>query len=537
MVPCRIEIYKKIDKENQFSGYESSPYVFTRLIESVKIDRRLSSNVATADVDIFYAGFNEELILYQYGGSGDKIPIIDNFNRIKIIIDNKIQFWGIIINYSIDDEKNVINISCQDMFYHLNRLVDCRVPYIEYKDINVFDMLAHLAWRAGIEETKVKAQRGENYHIDEIKIKYDTQVSDVFADATATSNTRCRCDKEGKLVIEDMYHTYETSDVPKKINYDYDYSYKVRISSSQARRGGDTLYNRLLVRFNSKTYNVYDNKILFNYMCGENKFKEIQTTLGDTQEKRFRLANRTFRNDTREITTLTLDTTEGNPDLDLGQALRVNLDNRIGHYMVVGISTSYSASGYFDTIDIEGLLPTNSIYCELGDGNYDDLEEESNSETSNYAAVKADKPSTEIMIKSSKANKMGKFTVGSGSITITIKCEFDNANSGVSIMSPTGEVIGLESNPLVLNDTAKLTKAHGDMAISGIGTCSEMDFTTYPSMIQTVTIKNPIAGTWLIRGVGTPTETVGCIITCSIDWTLLNKDALVMDYSTAGGDS
>jgi hypothetical protein len=538
MVPCKVEIYKKIDKDNVFTGYETSPTVFTRLVQSVKIDRRLSTNVATANVDIFYAGYNEELILFQYGGWGDKIPLLDNFNRIKIYIDNKIQFCGIIINYNIDDEKAVVNISCQDMFYQLNRAVDCRVPYIQYQNIYVFDMLKDLAAKAGIATTLITTVRGENYHIDDIKIKYDTQISDVFSDAAATSNTRNRCLKTGELAIEDMYHTYEYSDVPNNTNYEFEYTYTKRINSSAARRGGETLYNRLLVRFNDKTYNVYDNPTLFNYMCAQNKFKEVQTTLGDTQEKRFRLANRTFRNDTREITTLTLDAVDGNPDLDLGMALRVNLDNRIGHYMVVGISTSYSADGYFDNVDIEGLLPTNYISCELGKGNYDDNGEDSSSKSQHYVTVKANVPSTAVMIKSSKANKMGKFLVNSTGTTITIKCEFDNSNAGVSIMDPSGVVIGLESNPAVTNDTAKLTKAHGNMSITGLGTCSEIDFTIYPGLTQIVTIKNPIHGTWLIRGVGTPTETVGCVITCSVDWTLLNEDAEVMDYtSTSGGAS
>lgn len=45
------------------------------------------------------------------------------------------------------------------------------------------------------------------------------------------------------------------------------------------------LYNRLLVRFDGKNYNVYDAPVLFNYMCAENRFKEVETALGDTQEK------------------------------------------------------------------------------------------------------------------------------------------------------------------------------------------------------------------------------------------------------------
>ncbi|MBC2579999.1 hypothetical protein [Clostridium sp. DJ247] len=535
MIPCKVEIYKKIDENNIFTGYESTPYTFTRLIESVNIDRRLSSNVATANIDMFYSGFNEDLVLYQYGGWGDKIPILDNFNKIKIYIDNKVQFYGVIINYSIDDEKAVVHLSCQDMFYHLNRLVDCRVPYIEYSNILVYDLLTDLAAKAGIPTTTVMTERGENYLVNNIKIKYDTQVSDVFADATATSNTRVRCLKTGELAIEDIYHTYEYSDVSSNINYDFEYTYTKKIAFSEAKRGGDTLYNRLLVRFDDKTYNVYDNPTLFNYMCAENKFKEIQTTLGDTQEKRFRLANRAFRNDTRETTTLILNSVEGNPNLDLGQALRVNLDSRIGHYMVVGISTSYSAEGYFDTIDIEGLLPTNYISCEISTGNYENTDESSGT-NEHFVDIEAG-ISKNIIINKSRANKMAKFNTTAGMSQVVITCTFDNSNASASLVAPSGYIIGLESNPSATDGTQLLTSPHGTINLTNVTVkdlmATQISFTDYPGLTQIIKIDNPMKGTWVIRGVGVPTEDVGCTITANIKWTMLNEDADVKSYTTS----
>lgn len=527
IVPCRIEIYKKICINSIFTAYETMPYVLHRLVQSVRIDRRLSSNVATANIDIFYAGFNPELILYQYGGWGDDIPIIDNFNRVKIYIDRKIQFYGVIYNYSIDDENAVVHVTCQDMFYHLNRLVDCRIPYLEYKDIYVFDMMKDLATKAGMTTIQTLCERGENYVVSDLKIKYDTQVSDVFSDATATSNTRIRCLKNGDLAIEDMYHTYEVSDVPNNINYEWDYSYIKKINSSDARRGADMLYNRLLVRFDGKNYNVYDAPVLFNYMCAENRFKEVETALGDTQEKRYRMANRTFRNDTRDMTTLTTDAVKGNPDLDLGHALRINLNNRVGHYMVTGISTAYSAEGYFDTIDIEGLLPTDFAYAVLGTGNYDD--DTDSDATERDSIVKANTEGKGIRISRDKSNKMGKFNALGTESSITISVTFDNSNAGLSILDPSGVIMGLEGNPNT--NGSSLTKAHGTTTVTGLTTCSSMVFSTYPGLTQSVTIFKPIKGTWLIRGVGVPTEVVGATIICSIDWVMLDEDADVATYS------
>lgn len=173
------------------------------------------------------------------------------------------------------------------------------------------------------------------------------------------------------------------------------------------------------------------------------------------------MANRTFRNDTRDMTTLTTDAVKGNPDLDLGHALRINLNNRVGHYMVTGISTAYSAEGYFDTIDIEGLLPTDFAYAVLGTGNYDD--DTDSDATERDSIVKANTEGKGIRISRDKSNKMGKFNALGTESSITISVTFDNSNAGLSILDPSGVIMGLEGNPNT--NGSSLTKAHGTTTV------------------------------------------------------------------------
>ena len=136
----RVEIYKKNTGEKT---------EFKRTVLSLSIDRRLNMQTATANV-VIDNGNNVDLFNFA---SGD--GIIDNYNPIKIYIDNKIQFTGIIKSYNVNENNKTIEISCSDINTKILKAIDDGNPYVIYNNIKATDMIKDLVSWAGIENFKI----------------------------------------------------------------------------------------------------------------------------------------------------------------------------------------------------------------------------------------------------------------------------------------------------------------------------------------------------------------------------------------------
>ncbi|WP_315114562.1 hypothetical protein [uncultured Clostridium sp.] len=351
----RVEIYKKNTGEKT---------EFKRTVLSLSIDRRLSMQTATANVAI---DNGNNIDLFNFGSSGG---IIDNYNTVKIYIDNKIQFTGIIKNYSINEDNKTIEISCSDMNVKLLKAIDDGQPYIIYKNIKASNMIIDLAHRAGIDDVVIDIDATKDYIVKNLKIQYDTQISDVIDEALATLEARARILKDGTFKVEKLYPSYKASDVENNINYNWYYDNFIKISSASGKRNTETLYNRVLVRYDVKNYTIFEEPKMIEYLGGEKRFKEVDSPLSDTLDKRQIVANRFLLDSWRENTNLDVVGTKGNADLDLGQIVRLKLDNILGHYMVTGIRTELTSDGnYIDQIVLDGMRENTNI-AQLSTGNY-----------------------------------------------------------------------------------------------------------------------------------------------------------------------
>lgn len=337
----RVEIYKKNSDEK---------FTFSRLILGLNIDRRIGMQTANANIII---SNTTDIDLFNFGGGGG---IIDNYNTVKIYICNKIQFMGIIKSYSISEDNKSIEIQCYDIYTKLLKTIDDGNPYIEYYNIKATDMIKDIVSKAGIKEILIDIDETKNYTTKNLKIKYDTQMSDIVDEVLKNLDGRGRILKNGAFKIEKLYPNYKASDVKNNVNYHWYYEDFIKISSANGRRSTETLCNRILVRYNEKIYSVFEEPRMTQYLGGERRFKEIDSPLSDTLEKRQVIANRLFLDSWRENTSLDVVGTKGNPDLDLGQIIRIKLDNILGHYMVTGIRAEITTDGnYTDQISLEGM--------------------------------------------------------------------------------------------------------------------------------------------------------------------------------------
>ncbi|EQB3121713.1 hypothetical protein ACYIU8_001541, partial [Clostridium botulinum] len=206
--------------------------------------------------------------------------------------------------------------------------------------------------------------------IKNLKMQYDVQMSDIIDEALKTLEARARVLKDGIYIIEKLYPNYKVEDVENNTNYNWYYEDFIRIGSLNRKRGSETLYNRVLVRHADNSYNVFEDPSMVKYL-GYINFKEIDSPLGDTLDKRQRIASRFFLDCWRQNSNVDIVATKGNPELDLGQIVRLALDRKaVGHYMVTGIRTELTSDGnYTDQIALDGMREVTNI-AQLSSGNY-----------------------------------------------------------------------------------------------------------------------------------------------------------------------
>ena len=337
-----------------------------RIVLNIVIDRRIDAQTASATVVVQDVIHNSKK-LYSFTGIDG---IIANGNKIEIYINDKIQFTGIVRNFEIDDEAKKININCHDIGCKILRPIDGGVPYHVFNNITATQLISDMAVKSGLGSPIFNIINSNNYIIRNLKMQYDVQMSDIIDETLKTLEARARVLKDGTYKVEKLYPPYKSSDVANNTNYDWYYEDFIRIGKSNRKRGSETLYNRVLVRHANNIYNVFEDSSMISYL-GYINFKEIESPLGDTVDKRQKLASKFFLDCWRENSNIDIVATKGNPELDLGQIVKIALEGkRVGHYMIIGIRTELTNEGnYVDQISLDGMRENTNIAV-LSNGNY-----------------------------------------------------------------------------------------------------------------------------------------------------------------------
>jgi hypothetical protein len=344
---------------------------FSRIVLGITIDRRLNMQTASANTVLHDVKNTVLPNLYSFTGVNG---IISNGNKVQIYISDdyrfdKIQFTGIIRDFSPNDTEQTISINCHDMACRILRPIDEGIPYHIFDNISATELINVLAQKAGLGNTKFNINTTNDYIIKKLKMQYDVQISDIIDQALATLEARARVLKDGTYYVENLYPNYKKTDPDNNVNYDFVIEDFEKISNMERKRNSATLYNRLLVRYNEKSYSVFEEPNMINYL-GYRNFKEIDAPLGDTQDKRKKIANKFFLDAWRENTNLDAVMTKGNPNIDIGKIARLKLNNKlIGHYLITGVRTELTPDNYIDTLTLDGMRENVDI-AQLSNGNY-----------------------------------------------------------------------------------------------------------------------------------------------------------------------
>lgn len=499
--------------------------MFSRTVLKVTIDRRIDAQTASASI-IINDSIKRVKNLYSFTGI---TGIISNGNIIEIyfVVDNKekIQFVGLIRTFGLNDIEKTVSIDCNDLACKILRPIDGAKPYHYFHNVKATELISKLAEKAGLGKTQFNILKERNYTVKDLKVQYDTQISDVIDEALATLEARGRILKDGTYKIEKLYPNYKASDVQAKINFDWIYEDFIRINDLNRKRSSETLYNRVLVRFSDSVYNVFEDSSMLKYV-GYKTFKEVNNAFADTQEKRKTVANRFFLDAWRRNSSIDIIATKGNVDLDLGQTVRLEMDGHsVGHYMVTGIRTEYTPGNYIDQIALDGMREVVDI-AELRNGNY--TIEDGTKEKKGKCKRKDIETTFEIVkqniIEKFKIQSSGKTKIGFIDIEkqplLEIKAFFNSLletkHYDLVIQDPNKSFYGYKQQ--ILGDSENA------MVKTGLNSCKKISYSGWKGQPEYFKIDNPIKGRWYIYIQSDTKEDYTANLSLNLDWKKVKID-------------
>ncbi|AKA70128.1 hypothetical protein [Clostridium scatologenes] len=344
----KIKIYKKngyrafSDKDEDILILENSPV-------SIKINK--SKSTSTNEAQIVAEFEHLPMASFQGGSNG----IIDNFAKIEIYFNNKIQFTGVIKKYEYDELQKTVNLTCNDMIYRLLNVTD---KTLNYENTTALAIIEDIVQKAGLTFYR---KGGTNYPVNKLDINIGTTYLDIITSFLETIYGSIRAGKDGTILLEDQYPDY--TEGGGDINH-FDWTYTSDINNSSAIAGRDASLMKNLLKINcDKNYDIYEDPSMTSYLNNEKWLDFIENALANTQQKRKAVVGYKFLEMWRNSTPLTIIPTKGNEDVDIGQVVKLIRDNTLpGYYLLVGIDTEVSADGYSDTLQLQGMRDKRTIY-------------------------------------------------------------------------------------------------------------------------------------------------------------------------------
>lgn len=348
MKKFKVVIYKKTGSQS-FSNKNEEKIILSQCITSIDINKKEDTSVGEATIKFQY----ENVDLANFGG-GDK-GIVDNFAKIEVWIENKIQFTGVIKRYSRNTETKIFTLFCHDMYYRMNNT--CRKP-IRWQNTKASQIISCVCRLAGLE---LKILGGEDYIVKILEIDIGTMFHDIISNLIETMHARIRCSKSGVILLEYQYPPYDEK-YHERNHYDFYYKSDINIENDDSScRDATQMRNFLKISCEGK-WILYEDEVMTKYLNGENWLETYENPLATTAALKFKVAGQKFLDMWRESTSISILPVVGDPEMDLGKIARVVSKGYSGYYLIIGIDTSITDNGYTDTLQLRGMRDATKIY-------------------------------------------------------------------------------------------------------------------------------------------------------------------------------
>ncbi|MCD3254342.1 hypothetical protein [Clostridium botulinum] len=309
-----------------------------------------------------------------------EISEFDNFNLVKLFIDEQISFVGVTCEYKYNETENTYAFKAQDFIYKLFRNIDC-TPFLTFWKSSSHQAIKALFYHAGFNKNSISIDSDLiDYPISKIQMEYTSTYMDVLEKIFNTMYARFHVNKDGSIRITKAYPPYNgTPTVTEDIN-----SINL-ISDGNYTRTETDIKNKLVVKASDTDIQAFQCPYLVDHCNSEIFMDTVEEQLANTEQKKKNVALRYFRDKLRHSKKFSVALVNGNLNREIGNIVRItmNQSNVKGWAMINSIKTSIENGEWKDALELELLVADTWLVPKPVVGNYikEKPKETSNSKT------------------------------------------------------------------------------------------------------------------------------------------------------------
>lgn len=293
------------------------------------------------------------------------------FNQVYLDVgygdETRRMFTGQIQDIEIGEKPPVISAGAKNNFRQLLKPIDpITTRELTYENQTAFSIVQDLCKRAGIKTLIFDADEiaGKDFAIEKAIFELGTQYSEAIKNILEVMSHRITADRFGNIVAKKK-EMYKQSDL-----HAWEFSDYVNLTSGQYKIDPAVFRNRVIVKSKS-SWKAFEDPFLKDYCNGEIISSAIDVPWAETPEQKWAVADSYFIDMRRKLRRLTY-AVIGNPSMDVGDLVRMKALTSTANakYMITGIQTSISTSGYIDVVDLEFITHNDGHVCEEAPGEY-----------------------------------------------------------------------------------------------------------------------------------------------------------------------
>lgn len=373
----------RIRRKDKQGGFEHFPFEIPGVM-SITLDRRYNMAADELRVTIAdskgamspdYSTGKEYRNVRELPKNGFKDVLVP-FNQIQLDLGYGDQllrmFTGQITDVRIVEGTQALEITCRNMFRMLQKPIDPQDrKVLLYENEAAYKILSDLLKRAGcgekgyIIDTETIAEK--DFSVDKAEFQLGMFYSDAIQELLNIMGHRVFADRNGLIRVKKL-ELYTQKDFHVCEIDDY-----VNMTSGEYNMDSSFVRNRVIIQSNTG-WQAFEDPFLTQYCNGEGISFGAEVPWAENEDQRWAVADKFFLDMRRKLRRITV-AAKGNPALEIGDLVKMTglISTMTEKYMVIGIQTSFTQSGYIDQIDLEYVGKVDGHICKKADGAYESV--------------------------------------------------------------------------------------------------------------------------------------------------------------------
>ncbi|WP_129596038.1 C40 family peptidase [Anaerophilus nitritogenes] len=372
-----------VRRKNNTGGYENFPIKLPEVV-SIDIDRRW--NMAADEIKIKISNVNgyyspDYWHLNKFKGVQELPPsgytnTLIPFNCLEAYLGYGEElvrlFTGQIQSVDIIEDNSSLDFTGKNNFRKLLKPIDpVTSRSLVYTNETAMNIVVDLCKRAGIETIIYDAIEieGYDYSINKVEFELGVTFKDAIEKILDSMGHRIIADRFGNIQVKKQ-EIYSQHDI-----HHWEFSDYVNLTQGNYKIDPSILRNRIIVKSKS-SWKAYEDPFLIEYCNGEKISMGIDVPWAETNEQKLMVADAFFIGMRRKLRRITV-AVVGNPSMDIGDLVKSEMltSGATSKYMITGIRTTFSTSGYFDMVDLEFVTGINGHIAVEAEGDYGALDD------------------------------------------------------------------------------------------------------------------------------------------------------------------